>query len=75
MREARLARADIVSRVARGERVAPSNATFAEFAEAWLKGQQPRLRPSTHSLYSTYLRLHLNPRLGTQRLQSITSTT
>jgi integrase len=72
LREARQLRADLVSRVGRGERVAPSKATLAEFADGWLARQESRLRPRTHERYASYLRLQVKPRLGARRLQSIT---
>ncbi len=34
--------------------------------------QRTRLRPTTHCLYSSYLAQHINPRLGTRKLSSIT---
>lgn len=72
LREARTLRADLVSRVARGDRVASARITFAEFADSWLAKQQSRLRPKTFELYGSYLHLHLKPRLGHRQLQSIT---
>src|SRR5436190_1965659 len=72
LKEARDLRADLVSKVNRGELVAPSKLTLGEYADEWLDRQEPRLRPKTHDLYSSYLRLHIKPRLGRQRLQSIT---
>ncbi len=72
LREARTLRADLVSKVARGDRVAPVRITFADFADAWLTRQQSRLRPTTFELYGSYLRLNLKPRLGGRQLQSIT---
>jgi len=71
LKAARLARAELVSRVARGERVAPSNASFGDYADAWLRRQQARLRPSTYACYEVYLRLQLKPRFGPRRLQAI----
>jgi integrase len=72
LRDARQARADLVSKVGRGERVAPVKITLAEFAEEWLGRQETRLRRRTRERYETYLRMHVKPRLGTRRLQSIT---
>src|SRR5579862_3417955 len=69
--DARQLRAELVTRVASGERVAPSRVTFAEFAEEWLEQQQTRLRPTTLSLYRGYLELHINPRLGNYKLSTI----
>ena len=70
--EARLLRAELVSRVASGERVTVTKVTLEEFAEDWLTQQQPRLRHSTHRLYGAYLRQHIYPRLGKRQLSSIT---
>ena len=72
LRDARLRRAELVTRIGRGERVAPSNVSVAAFADSWLARQESRLRPTTHTLYATYLRLHVKPRLGHRRLQSVT---
>ena len=63
LKEARDLRAELVTRVNRGERVAPTNVTFGDYAASWL-ATQTRLRPTTHRLYATYLRIHLTPRLG-----------
>jgi integrase len=46
--------------------------TFDNFADAWLAKQHSRLRPKTFELYGSYLRLHLEPRLGRRQLQAIT---
>jgi integrase len=70
--EARQLRAELVTRVASGQRVAPSKMTLGEFADEWLAQQQSRLRPTTHTLYSSYMRHHVKPRLGTRKLSSIT---
>jgi hypothetical protein len=37
LREARAERAEVVSKLGHGERVAPTKATLAEFAETWLR--------------------------------------
>ncbi len=70
--EARLLRAELVSKVASGERVTITKITLEEFAEDWLAQQQPRLRETTHRLYGAYLRQHIYPRLGKRQLSSIT---
>jgi integrase len=70
--EARQLRAEMVTRVASGEHVAPSKLTLGEFADDWLAQQQSRLRPTTHTLYTSYLRHHVRPRLGARKLSSIT---
>lgn len=70
--QARRLRAELVTRVSSGERVAPCKITFADFAAEWLDQQQTRLRPTTLSLYGGYLERHINPRLGSRKLSSIT---
>lgn len=70
--DARRLRAELVTRVSSGERVAPSKVTLEEFATEWLEQQRSRLRPTTHQLYSSYLRHHVNPRLGSKKISSIT---
>jgi len=70
--DARRLRAELVTRVASGQRVVPSKVTFAEFAADWLAQQETRLRPATLASYGSYIRLQLAPRLGQRTLSSIT---
>lgn len=70
--EARRLRAELVTRVASGERVAPSKVTLEEFAAEWLEQQRTRLRPTTHRLYGSYLAQHVYPRLGSRKLSTVT---
>lgn len=71
--EARLLRAELVSRVASGERVTPSKLTLQQFADDWLAQQQSRLRPTTHRLYGSYLRQHIYSRLGNRQISAIST--
>jgi integrase len=61
LKEARAARAEVVSKLSRGERVAPSRSTFAEVADVWLASKAAAVRPTTLARYSETLRLHLAP--------------
>ena len=72
LQEARDLRAELIAKVRRGEAVAPARTTFGEFADAWLDKQEQRLRPKTREWYGSCLRLHIKPRFGRRRLQSIT---
>ena len=72
LREAKALRADLVSRVNRGEAVASSRATLREYAAEWLAGQS-RLRPRTLGVSEGPLRLHLLPRLGRRRLADVST--
>lgn len=67
---ARLERADVLSRLGRGERVGPSRETLAEAAEAWLEGET-QLRPRTLEWYENALRRHVLPRLGQRKIATI----
>jgi integrase len=71
LREARRVRADVVSKLGRGERVAPSRQTFREVSEEWLATQTGGLRPRTKNVYGTSLRLHVYPMLGRVRVQDV----
>jgi integrase len=72
LRDARQLRTDLVARVNRGERVAPSRLTLAEYGERWITRQRSRLRPGTLERYEALLHLHLEPRLGRRQLHSLT---
>lgn len=72
IKAARTALADVKARMGKGERVAPArNLTFAVAAERWYKAQVTTLRPATQASYSTALRIHLLPRWGRRRLDSL----
>ncbi len=72
MKEARQGRAAKVTALARGERVAPSRVTVADYAAMWIEAQEGRLRPKTLRTYRDHLRLHVVPKLGRRKLASIT---
>jgi integrase len=71
LEDAQAALDNVKSRKRRGERVAPTRVTFAEYADAWLE-TQTQLRPRTREWYDVALRIHLKPRLGTLRLAEMT---
>ena len=64
LKDAKEGRAAKVTALARGERVASSRATLAEYAATWLETQEGRLRPRTLQGYRDHLRLHIEPKLG-----------
>jgi integrase len=70
LREARFARAEIQTRLGRGELVTRANRTLAEVGEEWLAAQH-HLRPRTRQLYRTALDRHIFPRLGSRRISDI----
>lgn len=59
-------------RLRRGERVAPTRATFAEVAETWIAGQS-QLRSATRDRYRWALDRHLVPRFGRLRIAQLTT--
>lgn len=67
---AKAARAEMVSRRAKGERIVTTSQHFADFAQAWLEAQT-QLRPRTREWYEIAIRKHLTPRLGRKRLAEI----
>ena len=71
LKDAESALEDIHSRRRRGERVAPTRATFAEVAGTWLAAQT-QLRPRTRASYESLLRVHVLPRVGRLRIAEIT---
>jgi integrase len=68
---AKATRADLVSRMAKGERVRTEKATFREYAAAWLELQKTDIRPRTYEVYEIAIRLHLNPVIGEKKLTAI----
>jgi integrase len=72
LREARQLRADLVSRLARGERIAPTKLTLADYAPAWL-ASQTQLRPRTRDWYGSAIRIHIVPKLGRRKLADVTT--
>lgn len=70
LKEARVARAEVISKLARGERVAPSRRAFAEVADAWLAAKT-RLAPRTRHRYEEILRVHLLPRFAARRISDL----
>src|SRR4051794_30182138 len=69
IREAQDARADVLKRLRRGERVAPIKMTFAEFAAQWLESQTG-LRPSSRARYEWAI-AHLVSYFGRMKLADI----
>jgi integrase len=70
-REALALQANLRGKVARGERVTLTKATFAEVAEQWFESKR-HLRPWTHKNYRAALDNVLLPRLGSMKLAAIT---
>lgn len=72
IRAAERAKADVLARMGRGEKVAPMRKlTFSAAAAAYLKSAESKLRPTTIALYGSAVRNHLNPAWETRKLDSI----
>ena len=65
-REAKQARARVVDKMARGEKIIPNRVLFADFARKWLK-QQTNLKPKTLETYEWAIEKHLVPKIGERR--------
>ena len=70
LRDAEAKLDSIKDRRRKGERVAPTKATFTDVANAWLDGQA-QLRPKTIRTYRWALDVHVIPRLGRLRIASV----
>jgi integrase len=73
-RDAEAARVEILSRLQRGEYVAPSKLTVADYLEdRWLPAKTATLAPSTHASYSRNVRCHIVPGIGSAPLQGLSA--
>jgi integrase len=70
LKQARALRGEVISKLARGERVAPSRQAFAKVADAWL-GTKTQLAPRTRQRYEEILRVHLLPPFASRRIADI----
>lgn len=71
LQEARDLRAEKITKVKNGERVAPSKLTLAELAETWFELKKPKLRARTSGYYRRGLDLVVLPRFGKWKVASI----
>ncbi|MBA3844184.1 MAG: hypothetical protein H0X39_16475 [Actinobacteria bacterium] len=71
LHEARKLRADLVSKVGRGEVIPSTTATFAELAEEWYAAKAARVRARTADYYRQALDHVLLPRFGRLRIAAI----
>jgi integrase len=71
LKAARAARGDVLAKIGRGERVAPSKRTLAEVADAFFESHGSTLRPRTLDIYRSNLTNHVLPKLGRRRVASI----
>jgi integrase len=68
---ARRLRTELTARRDRGERDTDPRLTFGVAAECWLTGPVSEFGDSTRESYERAIRVHLRPRYGTRRLDSI----
>jgi integrase len=69
-------RAELVGKINKGERIAPSRLTFGDYAEEWFEGLVLRakpLRPRTREAYRYQLDKHLLPRFARRKLTSVST--
>ena len=62
---------DVLADLRSGGWVEPSKQTVAAFLTEWLETIESTVRPSTHFSYGRYIRLHVVPRIGDVKLQSL----
>ena len=73
LKAARVALADVKSKMGHGQRVTPQpRLTFGDAAERYMESARATLRPGTVDAYDSHLRTHLSPRWKRRRLDSLT---
>ncbi|MFQ5523355.1 MAG: tyrosine-type recombinase/integrase [Acidimicrobiia bacterium] len=64
----------VLADMATGRYVSPSKDTFGQFlSNRWLPAVKASLRPSTYDSYARNIRVHVLPRLGSLRLQELST--
>ncbi|MCZ7665166.1 MAG: site-specific integrase [Thermoleophilia bacterium] len=73
-KEAEGALADALTALRQQTYVEPTKLTVREFLEGeWLPAIETTIRPATYASYSTHVRVHIVPNIGTVMLQSLTA--
>jgi integrase len=72
-REAQEALTELLGRVQHGTYVEPTKQTLGGFLGDWLEAVKIRVRPTTHAMYESLLRLYAVPALGNAPLQRLTT--
>ena len=71
-KKANTALANVQVGLSKGTYVAPSRQTVAGFlTDEWLPGISSTIRPTTHRSYQLHVERHINPRIGTYRIQQL----
>ena len=71
--EVRVQLTEMLANIERGVHIAPSNYTLAQWLRDWLITYAlPTIKQSTYISYESYVRLHLEPELGTTKLTTLT---
>ena len=71
--EVRVQLTEVLANIDKGDHVAPSGHTVSQWFREWLITYAlPTVKQSTYISYESYVRLHLEPALGTTKLTSLT---
>ena len=71
--EVRVQLTETLANIERGVHITPSNYTLAQWLREWLITYAlPTVKQSTYISYESYVRLHLEPELGTTKLTALT---
>lgn len=71
LKDARARQAELRSRLARGEKIAPTKITLKEYADVWLEEQRAGLAKKSFESYRSALNTHVLPRLGRLKVQEV----
>jgi integrase len=72
-KEAELALGELLNDMRQGSYIEADNITLGEFIEDWLIEMKLTVAVSTYQSYFSFLKCHINPRLGQYRIQKIDS--
>ena len=71
--EVRVQLTEVLANIDKGTHITPNNYTVAQWLREWLTTYAlPTVKQSTYISYESYVRLHLEPALGTTKLTALT---
>jgi len=72
-RDAQVALTEVLATLGKGTFVEPSKQTVAAFLDDWFQATSSSRRASTNATYAVVIRTHLVPRIGSIKLQALSS--
>jgi integrase len=69
--DARYFRAELMYKIKNNLYINPKDVTLMQFLEEWLELHKSNIAETTYELYKMYLRVHINPLIGSYKLSKI----